>query len=431
MALTIEYRDPTSGRRRARRLQGRIVVGRSAESGAIRIDAPTVAPRHAEIDASGLIGPTIRALAQDAALFINGQLRSEARLQAGDRVQFGDVAADIVERAFPERPQPVADEKRGGSFADSVERFPAPVAATATALPRKAAAGGSSLGPAAAALPRSSAAIALVAIVAMVLIAPGIIRLIDHQMTLRSEERRARDRSELAAAKLRADQRAREAARVPLGPLLLPSGGRAAPASSKPVVESESPPESSLARALDSTVGITGTLRDGSHVVASGFVVSASGQILTNAHVVRDLVEVSVRLRDGRRVPAYPVHRDDSRDLALVRVLGERSMRVLPFGSSKLEVGTVVYAIGSPLSEALNLSVTRGIISSPKRTFEGWTFLQHDAAINPGNSGGPLVDAEGRAVGINTWKVMDGQGLGFAIPVEVAVDFLKEFNLGR
>jgi S1-C subfamily serine protease len=168
----------------------------------------------------------------------------------------------------------------------------------------------------------------------------------------------------------------------------------------------------------------------------SGFVVDEEGEVVTNAHVVtqgegREIEkarEVYVKFADDNQVPAEIVGFDPNADVALLR-LKERdglTLRPLPLGRSRdVDVGEPVAAIGSPFSEEQSLSV--GVVSATDRAIESLTgfdtlgAVQTDAAINPGNSGGPLLDGEGRVIGINAQirtRSGGGEGVGYAIPVD-------------
>lgn len=161
--------------------------------------------------------------------------------------------------------------------------------------------------------------------------------------------------------------------------------------------------------------------------VGSGVVVSPDGWILTAAHVVSGQDGVKVHVRDGTSVPARVVALDSRQDVALLRADGER-WACLPFAATPAEVGTELYAIGSPLGEALEFSVSKGIVSGARRVGDV-RFLQTDASLNPGNSGGPLVDLSGHLLAVVSWKVAgEGvEGLGFGVPVD-AVE--HAFSLG-
>jgi S1-C subfamily serine protease len=170
--------------------------------------------------------------------------------------------------------------------------------------------------------------------------------------------------------------------------------------------------------------------------VGSGFVLDGKGEIATNAHVVsqgqgarlKRAREVYVEFADGNQVRAKILGEDPNADVALLRVDPEGlRLRPLPLGSSaKVQVGTAVAAIGSPFGERQSLSV--GVVSAIDRSIESLTdfqisgAIQTDAAINPGNSGGPLVDEDGRVIGINQQIKTNsggGEGVGFAVPVDL------------
>lgn len=157
----------------------------------------------------------------------------------------------------------------------------------------------------------------------------------------------------------------------------------------------------------------------------SGFIVSADGLILTNAHVVRDAREVTVRLSDRREFAATVLGSDPVTDVAVLRV-NAKGLPVVRLGDpSRVGVGDRVLAIGAPYG--LEQTATQGIVSAKGRSLPGDSvvpFLQTDAAVNPGNSGGPLFDGRGEVIGINAqiYSQSGGfQGLSFAIPIDVAL----------
>jgi len=163
----------------------------------------------------------------------------------------------------------------------------------------------------------------------------------------------------------------------------------------------------------------------GSEGVGSGFVYDDRGHIVTNFHVVENATKITVTFYDGVEVSAKVVGSDRPSDVAVIKV--EKSdYRPLRKGvSSKLKVGELVMAVGSPYN--LSQSVTTGIISATDRNDvhinEYESFLQTDAAINPGNSGGPLVNMDGQVIGVNSAIVTGGRGndgVGFAIPIDMA-----------
>jgi serine protease Do len=162
--------------------------------------------------------------------------------------------------------------------------------------------------------------------------------------------------------------------------------------------------------------------------VGSGVIIGPDGLILTNHHVIADTSRVEVRLSDGRQYAAVEQLSDPSSDVALVRITPSEPLSVAEIGmADAMQVGDWVLAIGSPFT--LESSVSAGIISGTNRRQQlsklvSGQFLQTDAAINPGNSGGPLIDLEGKVIGINTAissRSGGFQGIGFAIPIDRAV----------
>ncbi|MBD2441075.1 HhoA/HhoB/HtrA family serine endopeptidase [Nostoc sp. FACHB-110] len=159
--------------------------------------------------------------------------------------------------------------------------------------------------------------------------------------------------------------------------------------------------------------------------LGSGFIISADGIILTNAHVVANANNVSVVLKDGRLLQGNVVGTDPVTDVAVVKIKAT-GLPVAKLGNSdNLLPGEWAIAIGNPLG--LNNTVTQGIISATERSVadlgvptERVDFIQTDAAINPGNSGGPLLNAKGEVIGMNTAIIQGAQGLGFAIPINTA-----------
>lgn len=161
----------------------------------------------------------------------------------------------------------------------------------------------------------------------------------------------------------------------------------------------------------------------------SGFIVTRDGYILTNNHVIEGADKIKVTLLDGRSFDAKKVGQDPTFDLAVIQIKAP-DLPVLVLGDSDAtEVGEWVVAIGNPLG--FENSVTAGVVSAKNRTlqapgvnFQG--FMQTDAAINPGNSGGPLIDLSGRVVGINTAIVPYAQGIGFAVPINMAKQIMED-----
>ena len=159
--------------------------------------------------------------------------------------------------------------------------------------------------------------------------------------------------------------------------------------------------------------------------MGSGFIISSDGLVLTNAHVVREAKDVTVKLSDRREFSAKVLGIDTATDIAVLRI-DAKDLPVVRLGDPKgIEVGDPVLAIGAPYG--LEQTATQGIVSAKGRSLPGDAvvpFIQTDAAVNPGNSGGPLFDGSGSVVGINAqiYSRSGGfQGLSFAIPIDVAL----------
>ena len=159
-------------------------------------------------------------------------------------------------------------------------------------------------------------------------------------------------------------------------------------------------------------------------VQGSGFIISSDGYILTNNHMVEGAEKIEVELADGRKFTAEVIGADRDSDVAVVKI-DARSLPCLELGDSEaLEVGEWVLAIGNPLG--LSHTVTAGIVSAKGRSGFGLAtlenFIQTDAAINFGNSGGPLINLDGKVIGINTaiYGSSGNIGIGFAIPINMA-----------
>jgi S1-C subfamily serine protease len=218
----------------------------------------------------------------------------------------------------------------------------------------------------------------------------------------------------------------------------------------KAIYETEAPGVVTVVSLFESG-GLDSLGQNGGGGVGSGFVLNAEGEIATNAHVVttgegeavRRAREVYVEFADGNQVEAKIVGADPNADIALLRIDPDGlRLRPLPLGeSASVEVGEPVAAIGSPFGERQSLSV--GVISAIDRSIESLTSfnisgaIQTDAAINPGNSGGPLVDGEGRVIGVNQQIKSTsggGEGVGFAVPVDAvkrSLDKLRDDGEAR
>ncbi len=209
----------------------------------------------------------------------------------------------------------------------------------------------------------------------------------------------------------------------------------------RPVAETtDSTAKSVYDDAKDAVVYISAQTGQGT-ATGSGFVVSSDGKIITNEHVVDGATSVTVKIgTSGKEQTAQVLGADASKDLALLKVdTGSTKLHALSFGdSSNLQVGDNVYAIGNPYG--LDHTLTSGIVSALNRDIQapsGATIpgaIQTDAALNPGNSGGPLLDADGKVVGVNSQIASSGSssgeagnvGIGFAIPSKLVKAFAED-----
>jgi serine protease Do len=164
--------------------------------------------------------------------------------------------------------------------------------------------------------------------------------------------------------------------------------------------------------------------------LGSGFIIDRDGYIVTNNHVVENADQIKVKLANEKEFDAKIVGRDPKTDLAIIKIAASSDLVPLKIGDSDaLKVGTWVVAIGSPFG--LEQTVTAGIVSAKGRIIGSGPyddFIQTDASINPGNSGGPLLNMKGEVVGINTAIIASGQGIGFAIPINLADGIITQLK---
>lgn len=210
-------------------------------------------------------------------------------------------------------------------------------------------------------------------------------------------------------------------------------------------VKGEENVENAIAKkAIPSVVGIT-TITQSNDIfnmnkyvegVGSGVIVSSDGYILTNSHVVSNgrAKEMTVVFSDGEKTPGKLIWQDESLDLAVIKV-EKTGLPVMDIGDSdKVSVGDKAVAIGNPLGLDLQSTLTSGYISGLNRTINMENgasmdgLIQTDAAINGGNSGGALLNAKGELIGINTAKASGGEGIGFAIPINIAKSIVNEIK---
>lgn len=164
--------------------------------------------------------------------------------------------------------------------------------------------------------------------------------------------------------------------------------------------------------------------------LGSGFIIHESGLIVTNNHVVDKADEIKVTLANNKEYVAKVIGTDPKTDVALIKIEPNEKLTVLTLGDSdQLQVGEIVVAIGNPFG--LSHTVTQGIVSAKERTI-GFgpydNFIQTDASINPGNSGGPLLNLNAEVVGINAAIQANGQGIGFAIPINLAKNIITQLK---
>jgi len=167
--------------------------------------------------------------------------------------------------------------------------------------------------------------------------------------------------------------------------------------------------------------------------LGSGFIIDASGIVVTNNHVISEADEITVILNDGTKLKAELIGRDQKTDIALLKVKSDKPLRAVKFGDSdKLRLGEWVIAIGNPFS--LGGTVTAGIVSARNRDIQSGpydNYIQTDASINRGNSGGPLFNLDGEVVGINTAIISPSGGsigIGFSVPAKTAVPVIEQLR---
>lgn len=164
--------------------------------------------------------------------------------------------------------------------------------------------------------------------------------------------------------------------------------------------------------------------------LGSGFIIDEQGYILTNNHVIEKADKIKVRLSNEEEFDGEVIGRDPKTDIALIKIESAKSLQPVKLGDSNgLQVGEWIIAIGNPFG--LEHTVTAGIVSAKGRVIGSGPyddFIQTDASINPGNSGGPLINMRGEVIGINTAIVAGGQGIGFAIPINMVKQILPQLK---
>lgn len=194
-------------------------------------------------------------------------------------------------------------------------------------------------------------------------------------------------------------------------------------------------------KAISSVVGITTIQVQRQFIweqevegIGSGVIIDSNGYILTNSHVIADgrAKSINVLFENGDVLPGKVLWNDPTLDLAILKVDAKNLPEAELGDSDSLEVGQLAVAIGNPLGLDFQRTVTAGVISGLNRSIRIDQYnimenlIQTDASINPGNSGGPLLNAKGEVIGINTAKVQTGEGLGFAIPINLTKPIIEE-----
>lgn len=165
--------------------------------------------------------------------------------------------------------------------------------------------------------------------------------------------------------------------------------------------------------------------------VGSGVIIDKKGHILTNNHVIERTRKLKITTNDGNIFDGIIVGTDDLTDLAIIKIESKEDLPFADLGNSDdLKIGQIVIAIGNPFGLSGGPSATAGIISALSRKLQSENgtqdLVQTDAPINPGNSGGPLINTKGQVIGINTAKIPYAQGIGFAVPINIAKTIMMD-----
>ena len=212
----------------------------------------------------------------------------------------------------------------------------------------------------------------------------------------------------------------------------------------KSVTVTEEGLSSGINNIYDAVVVVKNNKKNKLSGIGSGFIYSENGYIMTNHHVIENASEIKVILMDGQTLDADIIGSDEYADIAVIKIDKKYVTKVAKLGNNEdTKVGDTVFTIGSPVSSDYSGTVTRGILSGKNRMVEvsvsssssDWIMnvMQTDAAINPGNSGGPLCNVNGDVIGINSMKLVESQieGIGFAIPIEDAVEYADQIVSGK
>ncbi len=191
---------------------------------------------------------------------------------------------------------------------------------------------------------------------------------------------------------------------------------------------------STLAKTVSPAIVAIESVSKTNSSLGSGVCVKSGGYVLTNQHVIANNGNITLHLSSGETASAIVIYSDESLDIAILKA--DYAIPYLPLGNSdSLTVGQDVVCVGTPVSINFKHTFTKGIVSALNRTLKVTlsngvglmhNLIQHDASINPGNSGGPLINSCGEVVGINTLKIADAEGLGFAIPIKSVLSLIEK-----
>lgn len=213
----------------------------------------------------------------------------------------------------------------------------------------------------------------------------------------------------------------------------------------KEVIIEEKDISEGIEKVFDAVVVVENFQNNRLYVTGSGFIYDRFGFIMTNHHVIDKADEIKVILTSGEVLPAKLIGSDEFADIAVIQIDRSYIKQIASIGNNEnTKLGDTVFTIGSPMNASYAGTVTRGILSGKNRLVEvsikskyanDWAMnvMQTDAAINPGNSGGPLCDASGNVIGVNSMKIVQDEieGIGFAIPIEEAMEFANIFTSGQ
>jgi putative serine protease PepD len=392
-SLRILWVDPASGEPREHPLRHATRIGSNRTMNDIVLPFAGVARVHAELTPLPGAGWELVAVG-DAPVHVDGQLTTRAELHAGSNFSVGVISFTVAASALAGAPSVETKPK-----IETSTLRPGPVRRTTQPVPvlRPAPAA-----PAHAAPSRFRLPIAVV--LALVAAGLGAYLLLRPRSVSRPQPTKPAPASKTAEA---------------AEPIPTPSAAEPIPTPT---------PADLFADAKKAVVTVIAKLSfDEGFATGTGFFVTSSGKVLTNYHVVRKTDYQQIVLPGTKKpIDARILAFDEARDLALLQAYVTPPVSVAPLArNAYLKMGDTIFALGSPAGPVLEVSLSRGIISSDRpREFGEIRLIQHDASINPGNSGGPLLNDKGNVVGVNVLKIKGMSGLNFAIPIEEVQTFI-------